>query len=147
MTIGMQTTDVREIGVRMFDLWSAMWNGDRGLADQIMAPEFRLRYAQPGADEFDHIRHRDRLTEKISRFRQDRPGLSFAAEGEAVVDLELRGGLPHGKIARPYLARYTGETGRELRISGIDMLRVENGLITEVWSVSGGSAGRAFWNN
>jgi hypothetical protein len=71
----------------------------------------------------------------------------FAAGDEAVVDLELRDGLPNGKVARPYLACFTDETGRELRISGIDMLRVEKGLITEVWSVSGGRAGRAFSND
>ncbi|MFB4314859.1 hypothetical protein [Actinomadura sp. 21ATH] len=147
MTIDLQSTDVREIGARMFDLWSAMWNGDQGLADQIMAPEFRLRYAQPGADEFDGIRRRDQLTEKIEGFRRERSGLSFAAEGEAVVDLELRDGLPNGKIARPYLACFTDETGRDLRISGIDMLRIENGLIAEVWSVSGGRSGRAFWSD
>jgi hypothetical protein len=147
MTIDIQTTNVREIGARVFDLWSAMWNGDLGLVDQIMAPEFRLRYAQPGADEFDHIRRRDQLTEKIAGFRQDRSGLSFAAGGEAVVDLELRDGLPNGKVARPYLACFTDEIGRELRISGIDMLRVDKGLITEVWSVSGGRAGRAFYND
>jgi hypothetical protein len=140
-------TDVREIGVRMIDLWTALWNGDLDVADRIMAPEFRLRYAQPGVDVFDHIRDRPQLTEKIAWWHGYRPGLRFAPEGDAVVDLELRDGVPHGKVATPYLARYTDDAGRELRISGIDMLRIENGRITEVWSVSGGSAGRAFYND
>ncbi|WP_433427618.1 nuclear transport factor 2 family protein [Nonomuraea sp. CA-141351] len=147
MSTDTRVMDVEDFNVRIFELWSALWNGELSLADRIMAPQFRLRYAQPGTDAFDHIRHPSQLAEMIAQFRAARPGLHFAPDGEAVADVHLADGGPRGKIAQPYLARFTGETGRDLRISGIDMLRIEDGLITEVWSVSGGRTGRAFYNN
>ncbi|MFG2005029.1 nuclear transport factor 2 family protein [Spirillospora sp. NPDC048911] len=146
MSVETQAADVEEFNVRIFELWSALWNGELGLADRIMAPRFRLRYAQPGTDAFDHVRHPRQLAEIIARFREARPGLRFAPDGEAVADVRLAGGVAHGKIAQPYLARFTDEAGHDLRISGIDMLRIEDGLITEVWSVSGGRAGRVFYD-
>ncbi|WP_317619873.1 nuclear transport factor 2 family protein [Nonomuraea phyllanthi] len=141
------TTDVEEFTGRILASWAALWNGELSLADRNVAPEFRLRYAQPGTDAFDHIRHPSRLTEMITRFRAARSGLRFAPDGEAVADVRLADGRAHGKVAQPHVATFTDETGRDLRISGIDMLRVEDGLITEVWSVSGGRAGRAFYGN
>ncbi|MGW0805300.1 nuclear transport factor 2 family protein [Nonomuraea sp. NPDC002799] len=131
----------------MFELWSALWNGDLSLADQIMAPQFRLRYAQPGTDAFDHIRNPSHLAEMIAQFRAARPGPHFAPDGEAVADVHLADGVAHGRVARPCLARFADETGRDLRISGFDMLRIEDGLITEVWSVSGGRTGRVFYDD
>ncbi|WP_326824943.1 ester cyclase [Streptosporangium sp. NBC_01639] len=147
MSTDIQAVDVEEFNVRIFELWSALWNGELGLAEQIMAPQFRLRYAQPGTDAFDQIRHPAQLAEMITQFQAARSGLHFAPDGEAVADVRLIDGVAHGKIARPYLARFTDETGRDLCISGIDMLRIEDGLITEVWSVSGGRAGRPFYND
>ncbi|TDD88905.1 hypothetical protein E1293_05780 [Actinomadura darangshiensis] len=140
------SAETQAIGTQTFELWSRMWNGEVALVDQIMAPRFRLRYAQPtpGTDAFDHIRERPQLAEMITRFRQARHGLTFAPDGEPVTELHLTGGRATGKVARPYLAHLTDETGRQRHISGIDMLRLEDGLITEVWSVSGGKEGRPF---
>ncbi|MFB9207560.1 hypothetical protein ACFFV7_40690 [Nonomuraea spiralis] len=75
------------------------------------------------------------------------PGLHFAPDGEAVAEVHLADGVARGKIAQPCLARFPNESGHDLRISGIDMLRIEDSLITEVWSVSGGRSGRAFYDN
>jgi len=137
----------REIGIEVYDRWAAMWNGDLSLADKIMAPGFRLRYAQPGADVFDDITRPAELAALIAEFRAARNELRYAPEGEAVVDLELIDGEATGMVARPYGSTQLDENGREVTISGTDVLRLENGLITEVWSVSGGRAGRPFYND
>lgn len=140
-------SEAEKAGARIFELWSRMWNGEVDLVDHIMAPRFRLRYAQPtpGTDAFDHIRQRLQLAEMITQFHRYRSGLRFVPDGEAVTELHLIDGLTTGKVAQPYLAHLADETGRWLRISGIDMLRLDGGLITEVWSVSGGREGRAFY--
>ncbi|MFG3052546.1 hypothetical protein ACGFZP_16520 [Kitasatospora sp. NPDC048239] len=136
---------IRAFGIGLFDQWTAMWNGDLDLANEIMAPDFVLRYAQAGTDAFDEIRTPQQLAEIIAAWHKSRTGLLFAAEGTAVVDLMPADGAPTGLVARPYLASYVTEDGGEVARSGIDILRVSGGSIVEVWSVSSGTAGRTFY--
>ncbi|MFD9728499.1 hypothetical protein [Streptomyces sp. NPDC059072] len=65
----------------------------------------------------------------------------------AVVDLEpgASAASPSGAVARTYLASFTAPDGSTVSRSGTDTLRVVDGLITEVWSVSSGAAGRTFY--
>ncbi|MFE5868277.1 hypothetical protein ACFQ6V_06400 [Streptomyces roseifaciens] len=141
----MSTTDLREFGIGLFDRWTAMWNGDGALAGQIMAPEFRLRYAQAGTESFDDVRRPAQLAEVIAGWHRTHSGLCFAAEGLAAVDLVLADGAPAGRVARPYRASFADGNGGTVARSGIDVLGVSGGLITEVWSVSGGADGRLFY--
>ncbi|MYS83310.1 hypothetical protein GTZ85_24610 [Streptomyces sp. SID5474] len=123
-----------------------MWNGDLDLAERIMAPEFTLRYAQPGTEAFDDARTPRQLADIIAAWRRSRPGLRFEAEGSPVVDLRsAAGGAPIGLVARPYRAAYPDAEGRPVARSGTDTLRVTDGLISEVWSVSSGVGGRTFY--
>jgi hypothetical protein len=135
---------MNEMAEQVFQDWTALWNGEVALAEKIMAPEFRLRYAQPGVDVFDTIRRPQQLADIIAKWHEMRPNLRFKPEGERVAELTMEDGGPTGKVASPYLARMTYE-GEERAVSGIDILRLENGRITEVWSVSGGPEGRRFY--
>ncbi|MFF2149246.1 alpha/beta hydrolase fold domain-containing protein [Kitasatospora sp. NPDC058190] len=136
--------DARRTGVEIYDQWTRLWNLDLALAEEIMAPELTLRYAQPGAEVFDKIRTPQQLAAAITAFHKVRPGLLFTPEGEAAVDLEFVDGRPNGLVARPYRASRPGDGGREVAVSGTDILRISDGLISEVWSVSGGAGGRTF---
>ncbi|WP_371494410.1 ester cyclase [Kitasatospora sp. NBC_00374] len=136
---------MRAFGIGLFDRWTAMWNGDLDLVNEIMAPEFVLRYAQAGTDAFDEIRTPQQLAETVAAWHKSRTGLLFAAEGTATVDLAPADGAPTGLVARPYLASFAAEDGGKVARSGIDILRVSDGLIVEVWSVSSGAAGRTFY--
>ncbi|MFK0259429.1 hypothetical protein [Streptomyces sp. NPDC090445] len=143
----MNTDDLRQFGVDVYDRWTAMWNGEAGLAERIMAPRFTLRYAQAGTEAFDSVTTPQQLTETIAAWHRARPGLRFTAEGPAVVDLRPGGAAapPSGLVARPYRAGFTAEDGAVAARSGTDTLRVVDGLITEVWSVSSGAGGRTFY--
>ncbi|MEU1311162.1 hypothetical protein ABZ419_20045 [Streptomyces cinnamoneus] len=138
---------MRQFGVELYDRWTAMWNGDTGLAGEIMAPEFRLRYAQAGTGAFDDVRRPAELADVIAGWHRQRPGLQFLAEGPAVVDMDGYDGTaaPEGIVARPYLASFTGDDGQVVSRSGTDILRFSGGRITEVWSVSSGAGGRTFY--
>lgn len=142
----MSDNDVRQFGIHTYKQWTAMWNGDLYLAKEIMAPEFVLRYAQAGTEAFDDIRTPQQLADNIAGWHRERRGLRFATEGSTVVDLTLVDGAPTGLVARPYLATVTDEDGRTLARSGTDTLRITGGLISEVWSVSSGAAGRTFYH-
>ncbi|MFD3553431.1 nuclear transport factor 2 family protein [Streptomyces goshikiensis] len=141
----MSDNDVRQFGIHMYDQWTAMWNGDLDLAEKIMAPEFVLRYAQAGTEAFDDVRTPQQLADIIATWHRGRSGLRFVTEGSTVVDLALVDGAPTGLVARPYLASVTDEDGRIVARSGTDTLRIADGLISEVWSVSSGAAGRTYY--
>ncbi|WKD33587.1 nuclear transport factor 2 family protein [Streptomyces xanthophaeus] len=141
----MSDNDIRQFGIDAYDRWTAMWNGDLDLAAKIMAPEFVLRYAQAGTEAFDEVRTPQQLAGIIAAWHREHRGLRFVAEGAPVVDLARVDGAPAGLVARPYLASFTGEDARTIARSGTDTLRITNGLISEVWSVSSGSAGRTFY--
>ena len=100
-----------------------------------MAPQFRLRYAQEGAESINELRTPPQLAAAITAWHAGRNELHFIAEGTAVVDLVSADAGPRGIVARPYLATMTvdGETASK---SGTDMLRISEGQIAEVWSVS-----------
>ncbi|RLP29627.1 nuclear transport factor 2 family protein [Nocardia seriolae] len=134
---------MRDHAIDLFDRWTAMWDGDLALAEEIMAPEFTLRYAQPGASEYDDIHDPATFATAIDKFRAERPGLSFSVQGQPIVEMsDARTGI----IARPYGARVVDANGVVVRdISGTDILRFADGKIVEVWSVSGGLAGRSFY--
>jgi hypothetical protein len=136
---------LRAFGVGLFDRWTAMWNGDLELAPQILAERFTLRYTQQGSELFDRVHCADDLTLAIRKWHEVRPGIRFAAEGEAAVDLLREADGPVGRVARPYLATFPDPASHTIARSGIDMLRVERGRIVEVWSVSSGPAGRTFY--
>ncbi|WP_228785626.1 nuclear transport factor 2 family protein [Nocardia cyriacigeorgica] len=135
---------MRAAGIQLFDKWTDMWNGELHLAEQIMAPEFLLRYAQPGASDYDRIRDRAAFIAQIARLRDQRPDLRFTPQGSCVVDMDETG---TGLVASPYGARFTGPGGSVVDVSGTDILRATGGLITEVWSVSGGPDGRSFYSH
>jgi hypothetical protein len=138
-------TSLRQIGVQLYERWTALWNLDLALAERIMAPQLTLRYAQAGTQAFDDVANPQALAALIAAWHRARPGLRFEAEGPPVVDLQAQGDAVEGLVARPYRVSWPDDAGvRQVR-SGTDILRLEHGLIREVWSVSGGAQGRAFY--
>lgn len=132
---------MRDFAIELFDKWTALWSGELTLGQEILAPKFTLRYAQPGATVYDEIHDPQTFVEQIARFRAERPGLRYETQGIPVVEIDS---ARTGSIARPYGARRPGPDG-ELNLSGTDILRFEQGRIVEVWSVSGGAQGRSFY--
>jgi len=133
---------MRDFGIDLFDQWTAMWNGEPALAYKIMAPEFTLRYAQPGADVYDDIHDPRALATRITAHRDSAPGLRFEPQGEAVIEMD---DTRTGFVAHPYGAEFSGPDGRTVSVSGTDILRTVAGVITEVWSASGGRGGRSYY--
>ncbi|MER6198365.1 nuclear transport factor 2 family protein [Streptomyces sp. NPDC001586] len=129
------TTDsaplTREAGTRLVEGWTALWNGDLALAEQILAPGFRLHFA----DDFDGTGSaatfgRDELTAFISTNSLALTGLTFAADAAPLVDSE------RGEMACRWLESNTGG-GDVVVKSGIDMFAVTDGRISAVWSLTG----------
>ncbi|MFJ7588017.1 nuclear transport factor 2 family protein [Streptomyces sp. NPDC097617] len=130
------TTDsaplTREAGNRLVEGWTALWNGDVALAGQILAPGFRLHFA----DDFDgtgsgYTFGQDELAAFISANSHALTGLTFAAEAAPLVDTE------RGEMACRWSESHAGEDGDVVVKSGIDMFAVADGRISAVWSLTG----------
>ncbi|MEC3956015.1 nuclear transport factor 2 family protein [Nocardia sp. CDC153] len=132
---------MRDFGIELYERWAAIWNRELPVED-VMAPEFTLRYAQPGASVYDDIHDPAAFAEQIELFHKQIPGLVFAPQGVPVIDMDETG---TGLVAQPYGVTITRPGEKVVELSGTDILRAENGRIVEVWSVSGGLGGRSFY--
>ncbi|MFE2285104.1 nuclear transport factor 2 family protein [Streptomyces sp. NPDC059443] len=122
----------REAGNRLAEGWAALWNGDVALADQILAPDFRLYFA----DDFDGTGSaatfgQDELKAFISLNSQALTGLTFVADAAPLVDSE------RGEIAYRWSESPADADADVVLRSGIDMFAVTDGRISAVWSLTG----------
>ncbi|MFE6836957.1 MULTISPECIES: hypothetical protein [unclassified Streptomyces] len=122
----------REAGTRLVEGWTALWNGNVALAEQILAPGFRLHFA----DDFDgtgsaHSFGQDELTAFISANSLALTGLTFAADAAPLVDSE------RGEMACRWIESNADDGGDVVVKSGIDMFAVTDGRISAVWSLTG----------
>lgn len=138
--------DARREGAEAFDRWTALWNREPVIPDELLAPDLTLRYTQAGSEPFDEVRTPAQLVALVDAWHAGRGGtLEFAAEGMPVVDVVPDDGGVTGLVARPYLVTHTPTGGTPTSRSGVDVLRLERGRIAEVWSVSSGAQGRVFY--
>lgn len=112
--------------------WTALWNGDVALAEQILAPGFRLHFA----DDFDgtgsgYTFGQEELTAFISANSHALTGLTFAAEAAPLVDSE------RAEMACRWSESHADGDGDVIVKSGIDMFAVTDGRISAVWSLTG----------
>lgn len=137
--------NLKQTGIQMFDQWTALWNKNLAMSEKILAPRLSLHYAQAGTEAFDKIETPSQLSEMIVFWHQKRSGIIFKTEGEPVVDLTENDNRISGLVARPYHVSFIDENGNRIARSGTDILKIMDGKIEEVWSVSSGALGRTFY--
>jgi SnoaL-like domain len=107
--------------------WTDLWNGDLDVAAAIVTDDFRIHFGTatdptvPG----DDVRGPAQLAAFIGAFREQRPGLRYQLDAPPLAD------------ATGFAIRWSAQrTGVD--VSGIDVVRVSEGRIAEVWSLTGG---------
>ena len=109
------------------DLWLTMWNGDGGIARQICADDFRIRFAvtEPdGSTPADDIRTAEDFARYLEWWHQQNPGVVFTRVSDAI-DGE------HGRLL------WDVETDGGVA-GGVDVFDfAEDGRVRRVWSVGG----------
>jgi predicted ester cyclase len=113
------------------EFWGNPWNP--GVIDELAAPDIRFEYSM-----HEPRRGREDVRAFATGFRAAFPDLNFwgtadlIAEGDYVVGQWEGGGTHTGDAFSdlPVGALPAG-SGRTMRFTGISVLRVENGLITE----------------
>jgi len=105
-----------------------MWNRDPGLAEEIIADGFIL-HAAGDLSGLETLRDGQTLRRLVTGFRAQFSELVFEIS-EPFVDVEK------GTVIGPWTSDATPLTGAPHRSCGIDILRVRDGRIFEVWTTS-----------
>jgi SnoaL-like domain len=124
------TTTPALVAQRLAQSWTDLWNGDLDLAGALVTGDFRVHFGS-GTDPVspgDAVRGPAQLAAYIGEFREQRPGLRYQLDAPAIAD--------ESGFAIRWSAQRTG-----VDVSGIDVVRVSEGRIAEVWSLT---AGRRF---
>ena len=119
------------VGRWFTEFWGADFNP--AVIDELAAPEIRFEYSLHAP-----CRGRDELRTFAANFRAAFPDLSFGGtadligEGDYVVGQWIGGGTQTGSAFddMPIGALPAG-TGKTMRFTGVSVLKVENGMITE----------------
>jgi hypothetical protein len=108
-------------------VWLEMWNADSEIARRICSEEFRIRFlnsAPDGSNPGDDVLGADSFARFLDSYREQHPGVVFTEVARAVDGA-------HGRML------WNVQDG-QAAAGGVDVFDfAEDGLIREVWSVSG----------
>ena len=122
--------------------FSEFWGEDFNPAviDELAAPDIRFEYSLHAP-----LRGRDAVREFATAFRASFPNLGFEgtadliAEGDYVVGQWIGGGTQTGDAFDDLpIGALPAGTGKAMRFTGVTILKVENGLITEELGIDDG---------
>jgi predicted ester cyclase len=128
----MSTEANKAVVARWFDrFWGKDF--DPSVIDELAAPDIRFEYSLHAP-----VRGRDAVRDFATKFRAAFPDLNFwgtadlIAEGDYVVGQWEGGGTQTGAAFGDMpVGSLPAATGKTMRFTGITVLKVENGLITE----------------
>lgn len=128
----MSVEDNKAVVGRWFaEFWGPDYNP--AVIDELAAPDIRFEYSMHAP-----CRGRDEVRELATKFRAAFPDLAFGAtaeliaEGDYVVGQWEGGGTQTGDAFDDIpVGSLPAGSGKAMRFSGITVLKVENGLITE----------------
>jgi predicted ester cyclase len=119
------------VGRWFTEFWGPEFNP--AVIDELAAPDIRFEYSL-----HTPLRGRDQVREFATTFRAAFPDLAFGgraeliAEGDYVVGQWIGGGTQTGAAFDDMpIGSLPAGTGRTMRFTGISILKVEDGLITE----------------
>jgi hypothetical protein len=116
MSIDTITTDLTEaerLGLDLWQRWTALWNGDLALADELLSPGFRIHFGNAVVSvDTDALRGPGDLVAFIAEHRAQLPGVRYEPDGPPIVAFEVGDGVPTGRLAARWTVRRTDGTGR-----------------------------------
>jgi hypothetical protein len=119
-------TDIQLLGTDVFDRWTALWNGGFDLADDLIAPDFRVHFAGANAAAPGNaVRDPAAFVAFIKAHREATPNLTYRTDGPPIVEGD--------RTASTWSVRRPDGPA----VSGIDVLRLVDGKVAEAWSVTG----------
>lgn len=133
------SNDSYEIGLRVWERWTEMWNGSPEIALEMAASPFVLHL--PSADETDDktVSSPRAVMEWVARSRAKYTRITFSTEAGPFVDVKA------GIVAGPWIAEVVVD-GQTRYARGMDTIAYGgDGKITEYWTISKPSAEAGTW--
>ena len=115
---------------RLYERWVRMWNGDIGLANEILGDDF-IFHREGGQG---NVEGPDSVKQMIEGSRSAFAELLFRTQIGPLVDGQwLVGRNQATGIYKGGIPKATAQPGATIELVGIDMLRVGNGKLVECW--------------
>lgn len=128
-----------ETGRALWDSWTTMWNGDLPLAHDIIADGFYAHLSNTLTADPATLRNAVEVEKWVVRVRSRYAKLVYATHAGPFVDVTAQTVTCYWK-ARGVFAGLTGKAGdivgKEFTVVGTDILRFDDGKITECWTMS-----------
>jgi hypothetical protein len=129
--------ETNQLGVRLWDQWTALWNGELSIGERILTADFRIHFGNDSSADTDSFRGPDDLTAFIGKFREQYQHLRYRTDVGPIVGVPLSAGTPADHVVCRWAADLTREDGTSASKAGIDILRIAEDRIAEVWSITG----------
>ncbi|TCP74207.1 SnoaL-like polyketide cyclase [Rhizobium sp. PP-CC-2G-626] len=128
-----QPTENRKLAT-IWDKWIAMWNGNLAMANEIIAPDYKLHMSPVGGED-------------LSIYADPKGMAGWIGQLHAVIDpfvfqVQVQPLFGDGMIAGRWLASGTykggfpgakAAPGTKVKFAGADFLRIENDKVVEYW--------------
>ncbi len=126
---------------RLYGQWLAMWNGDIGLANEIVSADFIIHQVRPGGVPSEVQRGPRAIREMVEESRAHFDEIQFCLEVGPITQGHMMSARWHCMASyRGGNPDATAPNGSRVSFSGIDILRVAEGKIREYWVSSDGLA-------
>src|SRR5262245_16966704 len=110
---------------RLAEDWTALWNGRFDLAEKVLAPDFRIHFGRlSDAEAGDTVAGPAAMVDYIQAIYANHSDVRFTMELPVVA-------------ATDHLAHRWASTRADRDVTGIDVGRLADDRIVEVWSVVG----------
>jgi hypothetical protein len=117
--------------------WTEMWNGDGGLAHDLITDDFRIWFGtNQSAD--DSVLGPQAMENYVNNFHSQLGTVRFREEGDFVLDTARARAAVIWTVTLPPLARPEGVPGTgAFDLGGIDLFQFTGSRIARVWSITG----------
>jgi hypothetical protein len=124
-------TAVRARGARLWTRWTAMWNGELALADEIIADGFVVHIRRSALGDPAQLRDARAVAPWVARVRAQYTTITYTTATGPFVDVDA------ARVTTPWFADGVDREGRPFRKAGLDLLRFdERGRVIECWTLS-----------
>lgn len=130
--------DTREVGIKIWDFWADMWNGNLTLAEIIISKGFRLHIPNSASDA-KTLYSSDDVKQLVSQIRGKYAKLHYYTVAGPFIDVNQQVVSAHWEAtATPHKLHelFHNMPDKLIKIEGTDILKFRDNKIFECWTMN-----------